>query len=194
MRVIDWKKAFFILLGSIMVVILLFLITMLIPHNSHNLVKTESNELEDHVPFLIYTEKDHLNRVVNHYIQKETAGSPISYQVLLTDEVELYGTIPVFSQEIQLKMSFEPEVLENGDLILQQNSMSIGQMQLPVSYVLKFIADRYRLPKGVIIQPDEKRVYVSMQKLKLKSDFKVKVNKFNLKKDNISFKLYVPIK
>lgn len=193
MQVNNWKKAFFILVSLILIVILVLLITMFIPHND-KMIEIKHSEQEGFVPFLIYTEKDHLNSVINHYIQKETAGSPISYQVVLADEVELYGTIPVFSQEIQLKMTFEPKVLENGDLFLVQKSMSIGQMQLPVSYVLKFIADRYRLPKGVIIQPDEKRVYISMQKLKLKSEFKVKVNKFDLRKDNISFQLFVPIK
>ncbi|HYK75107.1 MAG TPA: YpmS family protein [Pseudoneobacillus sp.] len=193
MKVNSWKKGFFLLLSINLLVLLFFVITIFLPAQNNKYDK-QNSELNGYVPFLIHTKKDNLNQVINHYIKKEASGGPVEYQVVLGKEVELYGVIPIFSEEIQMKMTFEPKALENGDLILQQKSMSIGQMKLPVTYVLKFIADRYHLPKGVLIQPNEKLVYISMQKLKLKSDFKVKVNEFDLKKDNISFQFYVPTK
>jgi uncharacterized protein YpmS len=193
MQVKNWKKAFFILV-AINVGILLFLFVSISIPIKDKMIKQEEIRLQGYVPFLIHTQKDNLNRLINHYIEKEADDGPINYQVVLRDEVELYGTIPIFSEEIQMKLTFEPEALDNGDLILKQKSMVIGQMQLPVTYVLKFIADRYHLPKGVTIQPNDKLVYISMQKLKLKSDFKVRVKEFDLTSDDISFQLYVPTK
>jgi uncharacterized protein YpmS len=192
-QVKNWKKAFLILL-AINVGILLFLFVSISIPIKDRMIKQEEIPLQGYVPFLIHTQKDNLNRLINHYIEKEADDGPINYQVVLRDEVELYGTIPVFSEEIQMKLTFESEALDNGDLILKQKSMVIGQMQLPVTYVLKFIADRYHLPKGVTIQPNDKLVYISMQKLKLKSDFKVRVKEFDLNSDDISFQLYVPTK
>ena len=133
-----------------------------------------------------------MNRVINHDIEEEGKNSNIDYQVLLTDEVELYGTLPLFSEELELRLTFEPKALDNGDLVLNQKSISVGRLRLPVSTVLKFVRDSYDLPEAVSIQPEEERVYVSMQRLKLKSDIKVKVNEFDLKKDNIKFTLFVP--
>lgn len=193
MQVENWKKAFFILLFINLGILLFLLISISIPIKEKRIQQGES-ALQGYVPFLIHTKKDNLNSVINHYIEKEAAGGPIDYNVVLRDEVELYGTLPIFTEEIQMKLTFEPEALDNGDLILKQKSMAIGQMQLPVTYVLKFIADRYRLPKGVTIQPKDKLVYISMQKLRLKSDFKVRVNEFDLNNDDISFQLYVPTK
>jgi uncharacterized protein YpmS len=193
MLIKNWKKAFFILLIINVAILLFLLVSISIPIKDKK-IKLEENELQGYVPFLIHTQKDNLNEIINHYIEKEAAGGPIDYQVVLRDEVELYGTIPIFTDEIQMKLTFEPEALNNGDLILKQKSMAIGQMQLPVTYVLKFISDRYRLPKGVTIQPNDKLVYISMQKLKLKSDFKVRVKEFDLNSDDISFQLYVPTK
>ena len=92
------------------------------------------------------------------------------------------GTLPFFSQELDLKLTFEPEALENGDLVLKQKSISVGSLHLPVSYVLKFIKENYKLPKGVDIQPNEKLIYVNMQQLKLKSDVEIKANRFDLQK------------
>jgi uncharacterized protein YpmS len=193
MQVKNWKKLFFILLTLNIGILLFFLISISIPVKD-KFINQEDDTLQGYVPFLIHTEKENLNEIINHYIKKEAAGGPVDYQVVLGDEVELYGTIPVFTEEIQMKMTFVPKALSNGDLMLQQKSMSIGQMQLPVTYILKFIADRYRLPKGVIIQPNKELIYISMQRLKLKSDFQIRVNKFNLENDDISFQLYVPIK
>jgi uncharacterized protein YpmS len=193
MKVKNWKKAFFILLVINVGIVLFLLVSISIPIKEKR-IQQEESELQGYVPFLIHTEKDNLNRVINHYLEKEAAGGPIDYNVVLRDEVELYGTIPIFSEEIQMKLTFEPVALHNGDLILKQKSMAIGQMQLPVTYVLKFIAERYRLPKGVTIQPKDKLVYISLQKLKLKSDFKVRVKEFDLNSDDISFQLYVPTK
>ncbi|MHC0035701.1 YpmS family protein [Pseudoneobacillus sp. C159] len=189
----SWKSWFFLLLGINICILLYFIISISLPIKDYK-IRHEKNALEGYVPFLIHTEKDNLTRVINHYVEKEVSGGPIQYQVVIGDEVELYGTIPIFSEEIEMKMTFEPKGLDNGDLVLHQKSMAIGKMQLPVAYVLKFIADQYRLPKGVTIQPNEKSIYVSMDRLKLKSDFKIRVNEFDLKRDQISFQLYVPIK
>lgn len=155
---------------------------------------TEHLNTADYVPFKIQTDKQDLNQVINHYLEKEGLTGAIDYKVILNDEVELYGLIPVFSQDIQLKLTFEPQVLDNGDMVLQQKSISVGQLQLPVSYVLKFIGDKYKLPEGVTIHPNEEKIFVSLQKMKLKSDVKVKVDEFNLRNDDIRFTLLVPVK
>ncbi|WP_369385728.1 YpmS family protein [Mesobacillus boroniphilus] len=146
----------------------------------------------DDVAFNVSTNKRDLNRVINHYLEEEAKNSQINYEVLLTDEVELYGTLPLFSQELELRLTFEPQASKNGDLVLNQRSISVGKLNLPVSTVLKFVRDSYDMPDAVNIQPKEERVYVSMQRLKLKSDIKVRVNEFDLKKDNIKFTLLVP--
>lgn len=188
----NWKNLFFLLLGINLFILLILVITLVSPGSDRN-INIQNNEYEGYVPFLIQSEKENLNEVINHYIEKEASGGPIEYFVKLDQEVELYGAISIFGEEIQMIMTFEPKALENGDLILQQQSISIGKMKLPVSYVLKFIEERYKLPKGVIISPSEKLIYISMQELKLKSDFKVKVEEFNLKTNDISFQLFVPI-
>ncbi len=193
MKVNKWKKLFFFLLGLNILILIYIFITVSLPINEKKTIKP-SEVFQGYVPFHIYTEKANLTEVINHYIKEETTGSPIKYRVHLEEEVELYGVITVFGQELQMKMTFEPTVLENGDLILEQQSMSIGQMNLPVAYILKFIQDRYRLPKGVEIRPDEKRVLISMGNIKVKSGFKIKVSEFDLKRDNISFLFFVPVK
>lgn len=187
----KWKLAFFILVG---VVALLFIILFSMasgPVETENMPKDTS--ATENVKFDITTNKSDLNKVINHYLEDEGFTGSIDYQVLLKDEVELYGAIPVFGQELQMKLTFEPKALKNGDLVLRQESISLGALKLPVSYVMNFIKNSYSIPKWVRIQPNEETVYVSLQTMKLKSDIQVRANKFDLKRDDISFTLLVPV-
>jgi uncharacterized protein YpmS len=189
----KWKLGFLILLGiNLLIAIILFsLVTA--PIKEKEPVKTNTSS-EDYVSFHVSSNKYDLNRLINHYLKEEAADSPIEYKVLLGDEVELYGTLPLFSEKLKLKLTFEPSAQNNGDLILKQKSMSVGKLHLPISYVLNFISENYKLPKGVEIRPNNHLVYIHMQQLKQKSDLKIKVNKFNLKKDDINFTILVPVK
>lgn len=189
----KWKTAFFVLLGLVLAVIITIFFMAMVPPDG---MKKDQAEVKDGemVGFLIRTNKDDVNKLINHYLQKEVADTPVNYQVQVNDEVELYGTVPFFSQELNMKMTFEPEALKNGDLLLKQKSISVGQLRLPVPYVLEFIRKSYKLPKGVEIRSAERQILVHMQELTLKSDAKIQAITFNLEKDDISFKLLVPVK
>lgn len=189
----KWKKLFLLLIGINILVIVTLLIIINLPSVDDDYI-AKNIKYDEYVPFNIQTNKQDLNQVINHYLDEEGLTGGIDYQVILNEEVELYGSLSVFSQDVQMKLAFEPKALENGDIVLQQKSISVGQLQLPVSRVLKFVADKYKLPKWVVIQPNEERIYVSLQNMKLKSDVKVKVDEFNLKNDDIRFTLMVPVR
>lgn len=189
----KWKISFIVLLGANMLIIISLIILMTIPANDKAKPQPKLQRGE-YVSFGIQSNKEDLNKLINYYLKNEAKGSPVNYEVNLGNEVELNGTLPFFSEELNMKLTFEPEAQKNGDLILRQKSISIGSLHLPVAYVLKFISDNYKLPPGVDIRPSSNLIYINMQNLKLKSNVKVKVNKFVLKKNDISFTLLVPVK
>ncbi|WP_059170798.1 YpmS family protein [Bacillus sp. FJAT-27445] len=188
-----WKTAFFVLLGFVLAAIVGIAILAMVPPDGMKKEQAEINDGEM-VGFVIRTNRDDVNKLVNHYLEKEVADTPVDYKVQVNDEVELYGTVPFFSQALNMKLTFVPEAQENGDLLLKQKSISVGQLRLPVPYVLDFIRKSYKLPRGVEIRPDDREIHVHMQQLKLKSDTKIKANTFDLEKDDISFTLLVPVK
>lgn len=187
----KWKHLFFLLLAINIIVTIGVLILVNLPVKDTLPPESDGVTSQD-VQFQIQTNKADLNKIINHYIEEEGLKSPIDYKIILQDEVELFGTMKVFTQDIEMKLTFEPESLQNGDLILKQKSISIGQIQLPVPFVLKFVRDQYDFPEWVSIQPNDELVYVSLQNMELKSDIQVRVNKFDLKNDDILFTLMVP--
>jgi uncharacterized protein YpmS len=190
----NWKRLFILLLGlNVTLGFLLFTFVLMIVNDAGNETKIPTTDPQQkQVALQIKTNKQDLNRVINHYLEKEL-HSTYDYQVLLTDQVELYGAIPIFNEELNVKLTFEPKPLENGDLELQQKNMSIGNLSLPPSLVLKFIQNSYSLPEWIMIQPSKEKIYVSLNTFKLKSNFKVLVDEFNLKDDDIRFSLQLPM-
>jgi uncharacterized protein YpmS len=188
----KWKAGFFVLLGSVLFVVIILVVMIMAPVEDDNL-PTDKPKTGEEVGFEINTNKKDLNRIIQHYIQEEGLAGPIEYSVHLNDEVELDGSVPVFTSNLDFKLTFEPQALENGDVLLKQKSISVGALDLPVTYVLKVVRDSYNFPEWVKIQPKKEQIYVSLQEMELKSDFKVKANEFNLQEDRISFDLLVPV-
>lgn len=186
-----WKFLFLTLLALNLVCVLIFFGLLFAPNKE---VDTKENVVStDHVNLSVETNKEDLTRVINNFLKKEAKDNPLNYKVLLTERVMLLGTITVFGKEIDMVMTFKPEVIENGDLLLQQEAFTVGQVSLPVSFVLRYINDYYNLPEWVQIDSKKQDIYVYLSEMKMKSDMKVAVETFDLSKDELRFKLQVPI-
>jgi uncharacterized protein YpmS len=188
----KWKVAFFALLGALIAGFVIILLMVFAPAKDDELPENKANNNRE-VGFDVRSNKHDLNLIIKHYIEEEGLKGPVEYDVQLKDDVELLGSVPVFTSDIDFKLQFEPKALKNGDILLKQKSISVGALNLPVSYVLKVIRDSYNFPEWVKIQPNEELIYVSLQDMKLKSDIKVRAKEFDLKEDNIMFRLLVPV-
>ncbi|WP_240338374.1 YpmS family protein [Peribacillus alkalitolerans] len=188
----KWKTAFYLLLG-INALLLIFLLTYALMPVKDQVIE-EYGKDNPNVKFEVSTNKRDLTTLINSYLKKEGLTGPINYHIFLKEDVEFYGSLPAFGKEIQLKMTFEPESLDNGDLILKQKTMELGQVSLPVGYIMNFIQKKYKTPPWVTIDPKDEQIYVALQKIKLKSDAKVKVKEFDLNEDRITFDLLIPTK
>lgn len=187
----KWKVAFFSLLFVVIAVLISLVFIIFQPIDKSEPLKTASNR--EAVPFNVQTNKADLTKLINYYLAKEGLNGPIHYEINIKDEVELYGSLPVFNTNIQMKLTFTPEALDNGDLILKQKEISVGQLPLPVSYVMNFIKNKYKLPEWVDIQPEEEEIYAHLTKMNIANGLKVKVNQFDLEQDVIQFDLLLPV-
>ncbi|CAN7356242.1 YpmS family protein [Rossellomorea sp. LjRoot5] len=188
----KWKVGFFVLLGMIILGFVIIVSMIFMPVKDDALPDDNKNT-DQQVGFNVETNKKDLNLIIEHYIEEEGMKGPVDYDVQLKDDVELLGSVPVFTSDLDFKLNFEPKALDNGDILLKQKSISVGSLNLPVNYVLKVIRDSYNFPDWVKIQPNDELIYVSLQDMKLKSDVEVRAKEFDLKEDNISFRLLVPV-
>lgn len=191
----NWKKRFTILcaLNGLAILFLVIYLYSPIPKTELEL-SSERYKAENSSQFIVRTTKQNLNNLVNAYLDKLLANTNHQYSINLDDDVQLFGELPMFSTTVPLLINLEPIVQENGDLILKQKSISVGQLQLPNKKIMQYVSKYLPVPDWVVINPREEEIYVKVTEMEIKSNFKVEVEHFDLEANNIAFKINVPYK
>lgn len=146
------------------------------------------------VEFQTSTTKADLNKLIATYIDDFTKDEDIGYDVYVGNTVTFQAEAEFFNEPVQLTLKFSPKVVDDGNVLLTLQNLSVGALPLPVSSVMSFVSKQYKFPKWVTVIPKDKTIYLALDRLKLKGDTKVRADALNLKKDDISFTLLVPVK
>ncbi|MCT2538220.1 YpmS family protein [Aquibacillus koreensis] len=192
----QWKLLFLTLLGLNICVFISLLLLIFFPTSSDEIIpEKEYIEEEPGAEFTVQSSKQNLNELVNGYVDKllkDDDGN--KYSVILDEDVQLIGSIKAFNTDVPISIRLEPIVQDNGDLILKQKEISLGLLQLPNERVLSYLKKSLPTPEWVTINPKEENIYVEVTKMEMKSNFRVRVQQFNLADDKISFRIKVPNK
>lgn len=185
-----WKWLFFTLL-VINILAISWIVTLYYgePETPIFQLANEAKEAEE-LEFKIETDKKNLNHFINRYLEELTKGDPISYSVLLDKKVRLAGSIHAFGQEIPATVVLEPIVQENGDLLLQLESISLGRLQLPNRHVLEYIASNYHMPDWIQVNPEREDIYVAITDITKDRKVGVRAEAFDLENNHISFSIH----
>ncbi|KIL47985.1 YpmS family protein [Jeotgalibacillus campisalis] len=188
----KWKVSFLVLTAVIIVILIYVLYLLFQPvEQKPDADSVPAAPPESQAEFNVTTTKEDLTIVANRFLEEELNGQ-IDFSVALDDLVALQGSLPVFNSEIDFLMTFDAQAMENGNLLLTQESLSLGALSLPVSNVLKFIGDSYKFPEWVNIQPNDQEIIIQVTEIDVAAGLNVKTNQFNLRDNDISFSIYVP--
>ncbi|MFZ4454114.1 YpmS family protein [Salibacterium aidingense] len=185
-----WKWLFISLLTiNLGVILWLFLVLNVPPADP---ISPSANETEEKdVAFTIESDKENLNQLIEQYISQLPQSQKVSYSVDLNNTVELSGSVQAFNQQIPATVQLEPEVQENGDLLLQQESIRLGRLQLPNSQVLQYIKRNYEMPEWIEVNPGRENIYVAVTDIS-NGNIQVRAEQFDLENDEISFSVHAP--
>ena len=184
-----WK----ILFVSLLIINIIFVLIIFYFINGSDMeLPNYSSVSEGEVALDIATNKESINKLINNVIRNNETEDTLKYSLILTEVVEFYTIIPIFNQEIQLVMTFIPEALPNGDILLKQQSLQLGRMNLPVSYVLSFIQKQNMLPKWVLLNPEDKEVYLALSEIEIEQQLILKAKSIDLTEDELIFQLIMP--
>ncbi len=190
----SWKQLFLGLVGVNVCILFFFFIFMLWPVSKINIFENELIEKEPGAEFTVHSSKQNLNELVNEYVDKFMKDKDDKYKVILDENVQLLGSIEAFQTEIPVSITLKPSVQENGDLVLYTSDMSLGLLRLPEQKILEYVKKELNTPGWIEIDPQNKRIYIGITQMKVKSNFQVKVQSFDLENDDIRFRIKVPYK
>jgi len=188
-----WRKRFFILaiINAVVFVGLIFYLYSPVPSKKFD-IREKQWETKTGTEFVIRTSKQNLNDLVNAYLDKLLSQTKQNFTVVLDEDVELYGELPVFSTTVPLLIRFDPNVQDNGDIALKQKSISVGQLKLPNKKIMQYVDRFLPTPEWIIIDPKEEEIYIKITEMDIQSNLDVKIEQFDLAKNNIAIRLRVP--
>lgn len=190
----SWKQLFIGLAGVNAILFILFFTLLLWPVSGAEMPEKTYIEEEPGAEFTVNSSKQNLSELVNEYVDKFMKDQSDKYTVDFGENVRLRGSIEAFQTEIPLSITLEPSVQENGDLVLYASDMSLGLLQLPEKKILEYVKKELETPNWVNIAPSSQSIYIGITQMEIKSNFKVKVQSFDLKNDQITFRIKVPNK
>jgi uncharacterized protein YpmS len=185
----TYKVLFLALLAINIIVLSVLLVLLVLPDSSE---QPEQAKKETDYEFHITSTKESLTSFINAYLADQAKGDSLDYSVSIEDEVRVKGNIQAFASFIDANISFEPEVKKNGDVTLKVTQLSLGKLNLPVSFVLNYMNRFYDLPEFVHVYSGEKEIEIRLSDMPLKNGMYVRAEKIDLVNDDIEFSYYHP--
>ncbi|WP_164462186.1 YpmS family protein [Bacillus sp. FJAT-42376] len=189
----KWKWAFIVLLAVNIAAIGIAAILIFSPAEQNAPTQKDIKEGKA-VALNVGAKKEALNQLIDHYLKKEANADQYNYKVYLEDKVYFTGGIRAFGKDIDAKITFSPVVKKDGNMRLFVEDLSIGKLDIPVSFVLNYISTSYTLPEFVHINEKNHSIDVDLTDIQLSNNYRAKAEKFDLKNDVIRFELFVPLK
>ncbi|WP_173918426.1 YpmS family protein [Halobacillus sp. Marseille-Q1614] len=187
----KWKTSFFIL-GFVNIAVIIGVLALIFLPSSYTLVNVDREKEDTEAEFTVVSTKANMEHLANEYLNELSHDTVFNYSISLDRNVTLKGNIRAFDQTIPIKVELHPEVQENGDLVLQQEGISLGQLPLPNKKVMEFVAENYNLPEWVTVNPSDENIYVAVTQMDTGSSYNVEVERFNLNADQLAFKISFP--
>lgn len=190
-RLNYWKWAFLFLM-SIVLGIVIWLTTQLTPfiQGEPNLSLNESTKEE--MTFQIQAHKKDLNQLVTNYIDEELSTSQVDFNFILDEQAQLSGTFQLFGRDVGFSLFLDPFVMENGNLQFKATRISVGALDLPISFAMNLIKSQLNVPDWVAINTKKEIIVFNLNEFYLKSGMHFNADKINLEEDDIRLNVFMP--
>lgn len=187
----KWKIAFFSLAGVVVVAIIGVLVLVSGATASAPLPEDTAATEDGYNTLVLNTTKDNFEGIANTYIQQAVKGV-LPVELEMGNDVLLRSEVEVFSYPLPLAMHFDPIVRDDGNLILKQSSMELGNLNIPPSTVLKLLKNSVELPEWMVVRPKEEEIFIDLQGLPISGNVQVKAKEVNLEQDEIILEVLIP--
>ncbi|WP_054721689.1 YpmS family protein [Lacticaseibacillus nasuensis] len=142
--------------------------------------------------FTVSLTKRQLNRIITYYLNDYQKNSQIKYTLTVADQAKLGGSFKFFNQTVDFSLLFDPLVKSNGDIELKATKLNIGQLPVPISYVLSYVGHSYKLPNWVKLNSKQETIVLELSKFKLANGMRAKATKIDLASDEIDLSVFLP--
>lgn len=185
-----WKWAFFVLITFLLFGIFqLFNAVQPVSINEPNSDEVEYSDEQIEVFATINREdtEQFINTFLSAVLDEEYSG----YFVEVNEQLEVHGELEVFQFNVPFTLSFDPYVLENGNVQLRADAVQLGSLSLPVSVVMGLLVDQLEVPDFIAIDSDAQMIVLNLNELSEDYDIAIELIRIDLAEDEIEMNLRI---
>lgn len=190
----PWKWAFAILLGLVLGFIVFVWFQVTTPSSDQKQIATQTTQKQgQYANVNVVLNKEQLSAAVNYYLQQNQKKGAIKYRFVLDKSAILMGTTKILGKDVSFTLYATPQLDDSGNLELKTKSVAIGSLNAPPSFVLGYIKNNYNLGKWAKINASKATITLDLNQLTKKQGIKIQGEKFDLKQDDLQFKVAFPL-
>ncbi|WP_240376434.1 YpmS family protein [Bacillus piscicola] len=176
-----WKTLFVTLvsLQVLLVLFLFFIVSSPAEKDEKKVAEHSAEETGFQEYFSVHMTKEQLSRLINDQMDQ---GMDIR---ITNQHIRVSASYHFLGRAVKAAMEFQPKALENGDIVLHEQSVTVGGLAIPGATVLSLVDSQSELPDYVDVQPADKQIYIQMAKIEIANQYAVKVKRLDLKKNDI---------
>ncbi|MCL1630700.1 YpmS family protein [Sporolactobacillus sp. CPB3-1] len=183
-----WKYAFLILISIELLALLVFFAFLTNGFSSPDSPTPHVNRTKGQAIFSVQANKQQLENMINDQIDSGN-NKRLSYHVNIGDQLVLNGKYKLLFTAIPFSLTFTPKV-SDGDLVLKETDVKLGSIPLPDKQVLSFLKMGSKFPKWVVIQPEQRQVYIHLTDVEVQKGLYLRAQTVNLPNNEVSFSVH----
>lgn len=185
-----WKWAF---LGLVLVLIL-FVVQLMGSFQSVSINEPNNNEVthtDQEMVFTATANREDTEQFINTFLSTVLNEEENNLSVELKDQLLVHGQLEVFQLNVPFTISFDPYILENGNVQLRASAVELGTFSLPVGATMSLVADQFYVPDFIAIDSEEEMIVINLNEFNTEQNIGVEMVRIDLPEDEIQMNLYI---
>lgn len=189
-RINWWKWAF---LGLIAIIIIFSIQLMssieTVSINEPNMDTVAYTNQE--MVFTTSATREDTEQFINTFLSTTLDEEYDNFSVEIQDQLNVHGQLEVFQFTVPFTLSFDPYVLENGNVQLRADAVELGNFSLPVGATMSLLANQLEVPYFISIDSESEMIVINLNEFSEEQDIGIQMVRIDLPEDVIQMNLYV---
>ena len=136
-----------------------------------------------------------VNALSANYLDNYLKDNKIKYNFMVGDKyATLVGDTKFLGAKVRFAINFIPERTSQGNVLLRAKGLSVGRLNIPIKFVMGYIAKNYKIPKWVSINAQKKTVLLDLNRYSKHRQLKYSAQEINMESGQFKFLITVPAK
>lgn len=188
---INWWKWAFITLVTVLIItcgVVLSKATAPVPETTvSKTVKPSDSSVT------VELNRKQVNALAANYLNQFLKGQKVRYDFIVGKQyATLTGNTKFLGANVRFAINFIPERLANGNVLLRAKGLAVGRLNIPIKFVMSYIAQNYDIPKWVTINPKKKTVLLDLNRYSQHRSVKYSAQEINMQSGEFKFLIIVP--